>query len=120
MPAVLTGLLILSSPVTAVTVHASNAGGPSARRERDLESLVVERVTPEWPPEPGMAVRGDVVVRITLDAHGRLRSARAISGHPLKRASAIAAVRKWKFRPLIERRKARMVTGIVTVRFSDD
>ena len=112
------GLLSLATaagPIGALAVP--HGAGASSYRGRNLESLVVERVAPKWPPEPHMVVDGDVVVRIHSDTHGMLRSARAVSGHPLKIAAAIAAVRKWKFRPLIERRKARTVTGIVTVRF---
>ena len=114
-----TGLLSLAAAARPIDARAPNGAGAPSYRGRNLESLVVERVAPEWPPETNMRVDGDVVVRITVAAHGMLRSARAVSGHPMKIAAAIAAVRKWKFRPWIERRKARTVTGIVTVRFPD-
>ena len=114
-----TGLLCLVGAAGPIDARTPNGAGVPSYRGRNLESLVVERVAPEWPPESHMRVDGDVVVRITVDARGMLRSARAVSGHPMKIAAAIAAVRKWKFRPWIERRKARTVTGIVTVRFPE-
>jgi len=84
---------------------------------RSLEYLVVERVAPTWPPERGMRVIGDVTVKITIDENGKLMSARAICGHPLKKDFAISAVSKWKFRPDMMNEKARKAIGIVIVHF---
>ena len=80
----------------------------------------MERVAPDWPPERGMHVSGDVVLRVTLDRRGTLISAHAVSGHVLKRGIAVNAVQRWKFRPLIQRRKARRVTGFVRVNFPNN
>jgi len=64
-----------------------------------------------------MRVKGDVIVKITIDDKGKLISARAICGHPLKADFAMMAVIKWKIRPEYVNGKARKVTGIVTVGF---
>jgi len=64
-----------------------------------------------------MRVKGDVIVKITIDDKVKLISARAICGHPLKASFAVTAVIKWKFRPEMVNGKARKVTGIVTVGF---
>ena len=78
-----TGLLSLAAAARPIDARAPNGAGAPSYRGRNLESLVVERVAPEWPPETNMRVDGDVVVRITVAAHGMLRSARAVSGHPM-------------------------------------
>lgn len=117
---VLAGLLISGFLLlVAVDAHAFSSDGKTRCGGRSLEGLVIERVAPSWPPEPEsrMHIKGDVVVLITLDEQGTLRSARATCGHPLKRSFAIEAVRKWRFQPFLKRGKARSVTGIVTVRF---
>lgn len=100
-------------------VSVSSAKQNARDRELNLESLVIERVAPLWPTERGIRVRGDVVVRITLNAQGILRSARVVTGHPLKRGAAINAIRKWRFNPFIKRGKAHKVTGLVKVRFPE-
>ena len=84
---------------------------------RSLERLVVERVLPTWPPERGMRITGDVVVKITIDKNGKIVSARAICGHPLKVSSAVSAVIKWKLQPYVVNGNAKRVSGIVTVHF---
>jgi TonB family protein len=112
------GLLTLVTPLigSAQTIVDSRARKNHCRGRR-LEHLVVERVAPTWPPERGMRVKGDVIVKITIDEKGKLVSARAICGHQLKADFAIMAVSKWKFRPEMVNGKARKVTGIVVVVF---
>jgi TonB family protein len=108
------GLLSIALPNTAqATQNEKNnrCGG------RSLEHLVVERVPPAWPPERGMRVAGNVVVKITIDENGKIVSARAICGHPLKSSFAVSAVIKWKFQPHRVTGKPKRISGIVTVHF---
>jgi TonB family protein len=44
-------------------------------------------------------INGDVVVRIVIDAQGRVERAQAVSGHPLLVSSAIDTVRQWRYTP---------------------
>jgi TonB family protein len=106
--------------VVSLAANVATGASKAARGRRNLESLVVERVAPPWPPEPGMHVAGDVVMRVTLDSSGKLTSARAVSGHPLKRTAALSAVRRWTFRPMLKGARPRAVTGYVTVHFPSD
>jgi len=107
-------LIVVCTISSAQTRRNSTKKGCSGR---SLENLVVERVPPSWPPEKNMRVAGDVVVKATIDETGKIVSARAICGHPLKRSSAISAVREWKFRPYTAGGKAHRVSGILTVHF---
>lgn len=57
--------------------------------------------TPSYPSAARTArARGRVNVAVTIDRNGNVVSARAVSGHPLLRASAVAAARRSKFRPV--------------------
>ncbi|MDQ3847330.1 MAG: energy transducer TonB [Thermoproteota archaeon] len=53
------------------------------------------------PPYPVIAraahVEGTVIVEILIDEAGGVSCARALSGHPLLRAAAVAAAKKWSF-----------------------
>ena len=106
-------------PIVAWPINAQTPRNSTMKRcgGRSLERLVVERVPPTWPPERGMRVMGDVVVKITIDKNGKIVSARAICGHPLKMSFAVSAVIKWKLQPYVVNGKAKKVSGIVTVHF---
>jgi len=53
---------------------------------------------PAYPPIARAAhVSGNVVVQVTVDENGNVISATPISGHPLLKASAVAAARQAKF-----------------------
>jgi TonB family protein len=65
-----------------------------------LQNEAIKRVEPIYPPLALAAkVSGLVTVEVTVDEEGNVISARAISGHPLLKDSAIEASRKWKFNP---------------------
>jgi protein TonB len=44
-------------------------------------------------------VDGVVVVQCVIDVHGRVSEARVLIGHPLLDASALEAVRQWRYEP---------------------
>ena len=113
-------LTVMILAAVSLAANATTGVSKAAHGGRSLESLVVERVAPDWPPEPGMNVAGNVVMQIALDSSGKLTSARAVSGHPLKRAAALSAVRRWTFRPMLKGGRPRAVTGYVTVHFPSD
>jgi TonB family protein len=62
-------------------------------------------------------VSGPVTVQVTLDESGNVVSARAVSGHPLLRASAESAARQAKFRPTMLSGQPVKVTGVITYNF---
>lgn len=70
-------------------------------------------------PAAARAVRatGAVNVQVTVDENGNVISASAVSGHPLLRASAVAAAREAKFNPTLLSGKAVKVTGILVYNF---
>jgi TonB family protein len=65
-----------------------------------LTGAATTRVVPNYPPLAKAArITGPVVVEVTVDEGGQVIYARALSGHPLLKDSAVAAARGWKFAP---------------------
>lgn len=76
--------------------------GPSVIRKSEsvLRSEAINIVEPAYPPLARAAkVSGSVTVEVVVDEDGNVKTARAISGHSLLRASAVEAARQWKFKP---------------------
>jgi TonB family protein len=95
--------------------------GPSAIRKSGglLHGKAIRRVEPTYPEAAKAAqITGAVVVEIVIDKEGNVASARAISGHPLLRASAVEAASQWQFEPTVVEEKAVRVIGSLTFNFS--
>ena len=73
------------------------------------------------PPYPAIArsarASGTVTVQVTIDENGNVISARAVSGHPLLQAAAVAAARQAKFSPTKLSGQPVKVTGVITYNF---
>jgi protein TonB len=73
------------------------------------------------PPYPAVAkaarASGTVTVQVTIDENGNVISARAVSGHPLLQAAAVAAARSAKFSPTKLSGQPVKVTGVITYNF---
>lgn len=73
---------------------------------------------PAYPPMAKAAkASGTITVQVVVDENGRVVTARAISGHPLLRASAEGAARQAKFSPTLLSGKPVRVSGIITYNF---
>ena len=73
---------------------------PAGSNSGVLNSRAVRLPTPAYPSAAKqMRASGEVRVRIAVDERGNVVSARAVSGHPLLRASAESAARQSKIRP---------------------
>src|SRR5215470_4102285 len=88
---------IIAQPVCMAQITEDSRTNKNHCSGRSLEQLVVEQVAPRWPPEPGMHIKGDVTVKVTIDKNGKVVSARAICGRPLKKAFTVEAITEWKF-----------------------
>ena len=65
----------------------------------------------------GTRASGTVTVRVTVDETGSVTSAKAVSGHPLLQAAAVAAARQAKFSPTLLSGKPVKVSGVLTYNF---
>jgi protein TonB len=64
------------------------------------EAQILTRTSPEYPLAARQAqVQGAVVVRAIISVDGRVKSAKALSGPWLLQKPAVAAVRRWVYKP---------------------
>ena len=83
-----------------------------------LDRTAKRKPAPEYPPIAKAArASGSILVRIVFDEHGDVTSARAVSGHPLLRASAEKAALGAKFNPVTLCGRAVKVSGVITYNF---
>ena len=92
--------------------HAPISGGV-------LNGKAISLPEPAYPPM-GRAVKasGTVVVQVTVDEKGNVISARAVSGHPLLRATSVAAALRAKFSPTKLSGEPVKVNGVVNYNFA--
>ncbi len=86
-----------------------------------FQGSATRRVEPVYPPLAKAArISGSVVVEVTIDEEGNTISARAISGHPLLKDSAVAAASGWRFSQTKLQGVPVRVIGTITFNFSLD
>jgi TonB family protein len=84
-----------------------------------LETRLVTKPEPTYPPVAKAArAEGKVTVQVLVDEEGKVISASATSGHPLLRASAIAAARQARFDKTLVAGKPVRISGTLTYEFS--
>lgn len=84
-------------------------------------NLIKEALSAPLPPYPPLAraarVEGRVLIEVAVDETGTVHCARALSGHLLLRASAVAAARKWTFKPTASLGKPTRLIGTLAFHF---
>jgi TonB family protein len=86
-----------------------------------LNNDAIKRVEPTYPPlARAAAVSGSVVVELTVGEDGTVIGAKALSGHPLLKDSAVAAAKGWKFKPTTLSGKPVKVIGTITFNYNLD
>ena len=97
--------LAFSGPVmvSGQTPSQPDPGPRIVRRPADvLERSLTNRVEPKYPPLAQQAhVTGEVQLEVVVDDLGKVMFARVLSGHPLLKDAALAAVREWTFAPTL-------------------
>jgi TonB family protein len=63
---------------------------------------------------------GTVTVQVTVDETGKVTEARAVAGHPLLQAAAVAAARNARFNPTMLNGKPVQVKGLLTYNFAPE
>ncbi len=83
-----------------------------------LNGKAISLPKPAYPPIARQAhASGQVVVQVVIDENGGVISARAVSGHPLLQAGAVAAARQARFSPTKLSGQPVKVTGVITYNF---
>jgi len=115
-------LIIVVSLLFSVSLaQAGKTGGAEIAVRKSgvaLEQEAVKKVEPVFPPIAKAArASGEVKVEVMIDKAGKVISARVLSGHPLLRDAALAAARRWEFKPTTASGRPAKVSGILTFNF---
>ena len=98
-------------PAPVARDHVRVGGGLKA-------PALVERVEPEYPPLAVRArVQGVVILEAHVDRQGRVEDVRVLRSIPLLDNAAIAAVRQWRYSPLLLSGQPERFILTVTVSF---
>jgi TonB family protein len=80
---------------------------------------VVHKAAPEYPAEAERkGIHGDVVLNALVGKDGRVKSVEKISGNPILAKAAMAAVRRWVYRPMLIHGEPVDVHLMVTISFA--
>jgi TonB family protein len=80
---------------------------------------VVERTTPEYPPQARAGhVQGEVLLHAIIDKEGKISELQVLSGDDLLAKSALAAVRQWRYKPMLVDGEPAEVDTTITITFS--
>jgi len=117
-----TGTVVTSAPVKIADEPPPPAAAPTPPRAPIsggvLNGKAISLPKPQYPPIARAAhAAGTVVVQVLIDENGSVVSARAISGHPLLQAVAVAAARQARFSPTKLSGQPVKVTGVIQYNF---
>lgn len=85
---------------------------------KHLKEIAVEQASPKFPRS--CRCLGIIRVSILIDAKGRVKCVNTTEGHPLLRAVAMQAAKRWTFNPVIANGQAVSVRGELVFEFSAD
>jgi TonB family protein len=90
------GKLVFQEKPVPVTARAIPVQVPP----NAAESLILERVEPQYPRQARLArIQGRVVLEVNVDEKGSVQAIRILSGDPQLANAAAEAVRHWRFKP---------------------
>ena len=110
-------LMIVAFLPLAVHAQTMQVCRKADERYPNLERMVIRKVAPYYPNDAGFRVRGRVIIKVEVNKHGDVVSARAICGHPMLLAWSVSAAKDWKFKPRKLKGKPVKTTGIITFDF---
>jgi len=83
------------------------------------EASLINRVVPQYPPlAKSTRIQGQVVLSAVIGTDGAIKELKAVSGHPLLVPAALAAVKQWRYKPLILDGDPVEVDTTITVNFT--
>ncbi|HEY6443564.1 MAG TPA: energy transducer TonB [Candidatus Acidoferrales bacterium] len=79
---------------------AATVDVPSVRSQVEANRKTVRTVKPEYPAlADKMHITGSVKIAVIISPDGRVKSTRAVGGHPLLIVAATDAAKQWQFAP---------------------
>jgi protein TonB len=84
-----------SAPVQAASTARTNPNGGKVQ-----QAELISRKDPAYPPLAKQSgAQGEVILTATIGVDGKVKDVQVVSGHPLLRSAAVAAVKQWVYRP---------------------
>jgi TonB family protein len=87
--------------------------------EETMQALLIHKVKPVPPGEPGMRIAGTVVLNAVINKDGVIESLHMMSEHPSLLPAAIEAVKQWRYRRYEVNGIPKAVTTRIRVEFAD-
>ena len=100
---VLAGAVASSSfPLSAAGAAEEESKGATAEKAKPGEPRLVHKVNPVYPPEAKKDhLEGLVHIDARIAKDGSVAEAKAVDGHPTLAEAALAAVRQWRYEPVL-------------------
>jgi TonB family protein len=117
-PAATPAALLTKSPLPDTTAPGLIDGRFVRLKPELVESLLADRVEPDYPDAARRAhIQGSVTLETLIGANGKVQQVTPVSGNPQLADAAINAVRQWRYKPFtVDGRKVPIRTQ-VTVTF---
>jgi protein TonB len=112
----------IAKPAVA-TAPVVKAPEPPAERRIQVsgelqEAMLLVMVKPDYPLLAKEArIQGTVCLSAIIDKEGKIAELKVISGHPMLVGAAVAATKKWRYRPTLQGGAPVEVATQITVRF---
>lgn len=95
-----------------------SVGGAIRMDESAMDRQLITRVKPTYPSQAQSEhIQGDVRLQVRVAADGTVQDVNLVSGPPHLVGAAIAAVKQWRYRPVISSGHPVAVVTVVDVRF---
>lgn len=105
-------------PIDIKRPEAPRQLAPQHMSEGVMEAALIHKVQPEYPNTARIVhISGTVRLRAIIGTDGRIRELEVINGNAFLQASAVAAVRQWRYRPTLLNGEAVEVETLITVNF---
>lgn len=112
-------LVALLPAMNGLAAAGEPAVQPVALSERAAMHLLASKVKPFYPAIARVNyIHGDVYLRITVTAEGKVKDVHILRGEPLLAAASLRAVRHWRFHPLLNGRTAEPFATLIKINFS--
>lgn len=111
---------VLAVVFSMITVQATPARAQEAVKISQAAALasLMTRISPVYPlVAKQLRLIGDVDTEILVDVEGRVVDAKVLKGNAIFTGSAMDAVRKWRFRPIVIDGAVAKVQTVITFNF---
>lgn len=120
MPSLPIRTLILCTLAALLLISASAwAQEPAQLATPTAMARVLKRVNPDYPPAAKqLNIQGSQEISITVGPSGDVEDAKVIKGNAMFTQASLAAVKQWKFTPLLKDGAPQRFTSVITFSYT--